>query len=148
MLLLSFAISWPALSSQALSSYSPGKNGHSYFCDWVVTFLALLWNPEVATQRTFNRFVSFHKYFCKLIDILSFSYRFTSWLARPRLFKNLMSGDPSREFFRDSREFPFEFFVGQSSRRGLKFESTSANCGLPDFVYDDACLRLGLWFLN
>ena len=38
--------------------------------------LALLWNPEVATQRTFNRFVSFHKYFCKLIDILRFSYRF------------------------------------------------------------------------
>ena len=78
MLLLSFAFAWPALSSQtlssqALSSYSPGKNGHSYFCDWVVTFL---WNPEVATQRTFNRFVSFHKYFCKLIDILRFSYRF------------------------------------------------------------------------
>ena len=76
MLLLSIAFAWPALSSQALSSYSPGKNGHSYFCDWVVTFLALLWNPEVATQRTSNRFVSFHKYFCKLIDILRFSYRF------------------------------------------------------------------------
>ena len=61
---------------------------------------------------------------------------------------NLRSGDLTREFFRDSREFPFEFFVGLSSRRGLKFCHASANCWLPDFVYDDACLRLDLWFSN
>ena len=98
----------------------------------------------------FQPICKFPPIFCELFDILSLSYRFylLTGEARPRLFKNLMFGDPSREFFRDSREFPFEFFVGQSSRRGLKFESTSANCWLPDFVYDDACLRLDLWFLN
>ena len=62
---------------------------------------------------------------------------------------NLTSGDPTRENSSETREsFPSSFSLVWALAGDWRFESTSANCWLPDFVYDDACLRLGVWFLN